>query len=209
MGGSSSRAATAVPLTPDDVGEIVTVFSDAFRDYPVMRFVLGSSGLYDQRLRRLVELFVSGRTSRNEPMFGVRDAAGALVAAVTTTLPVSPPAPSTFLTMREAIWTELGADARARYDAFTGATQGSAIVAPHFHLNMIGVRRAQQGTGLARVLLEAVHDLSASEPRSTGVSLTTELPANVTLYERFGYRVRGHARVSDALETWTLFRAAS
>jgi len=41
---------------------------------------------------------------------------------------------------------------------------------------------------------------------SSGVSLTTE-PANLTLYARFGYRVHGHARVADGLETWTLYRA--
>lgn len=197
---------TVTTLSFDQVPEIVATFSDAFRDYPVMRYVLGDAPPYEARLHRLVELFVSGRAWREEPMLGVRDAGGALLAAATMTLPEPRDPPAAFRALRESIWAELGADARARYDAFVAATEASAIAAPHHHLNMIGVRRALQGRGLARVLLGAVHDLAGRDERSTGVSLTTELPANVRLYERFGYDVRGHARVAETLETWTLFR---
>jgi len=37
------------------------------------------------------------------------------------------------------------------------------------------------------------------------VTLTTETPANLSLYDHFGYQVRGHVRVSPALESWGLF----
>ena len=92
------------------------------------------------------------------------------------------------------------------YDGFSTAAKRFAIWAPNHYLDMIGVRRSHQGRGLARILLEAVHEHAAADERSTGVSLTTEQPANVQLYEHFGYRLRGHARVDDGLETWTLFR---
>ena len=72
---------------------------------------------------------------------------------------------------------------------------------------MIGVRRAQQRLGLGRELLGAVHRLADDDPQSTGVSLTTERAENVPLYEHFGYKVIGHARVSAGFETWGLFRA--
>jgi len=52
----------------------------------------------------------------------------------------------------------------------------------------------------------ARQELSATDALSTGVSLSTELSRNLPLYEHFGYRVRGHARVGDTLETWTRFR---
>jgi GNAT superfamily N-acetyltransferase len=194
------------PLSFGDVEEISTVFSDAFYDYPVMRYVLGPGPTYDERLHALVELFVSGRAYRNEPMLGVRDATGVLVGAATMTLPRSPDPPVPFTTFREARWAELGADARARYDAFVAATQRFPIALPHHHLNMIGVRRSRQGQGLARLLLAAVHELSHADDESCGVSLTTELASNVRLYEHFGYRVEGHAPVGPGLETWTLFR---
>jgi GNAT superfamily N-acetyltransferase len=199
------------PLASADVDEIVDAFSDAFHDYPVMRFVLlpDGDGHYDIRLRRLVELFVSGRAHRNDPMFGLRDPSGTLIGAATMTRPTSAEPPASFLALRDSIWSELGPGARARYEAFSSATQQFTIPSPHHHLNMIGVRRAFQGRGLARVLLAGAHDLARSDPDSSGVTLTTELPANVRLYEHFGYRVYGHARVGLGLETWTLYRAHS
>jgi GNAT superfamily N-acetyltransferase len=197
----------ARPLSFADLAEIVAVMSDAFHDYPVMRYVLGPAEPYDRRLHTLVELFVSNRAYRNDPMLGVRDESGALVGAATMTLPRPTDPPSALLTRRETLWGELGADARARYDEFVTATQRLAIPQPHYHLNMIGVRRSHHGRGLARPLLDAVHEHSRRDGSSSGVSLTTERAENLTLYKHFGYRVVGQAYVGDAFETWTLFRA--
>jgi predicted acetyltransferase len=74
---------------------------------------------------------------------------------------------------------------------------------------MIGVRRSHAGRGLARQLLTAVHDLSRVDPRSSGVTLSTEAANNVPLYHHFGYQLLSHARVSDDLETWAFFRAGT
>src|SRR3712207_170505 len=109
--------------------------SDAFHDYPVMRYVLGAAEPYDRRLRRLVELFVSNRAYRGDPMIGLRDESGALVGAATMTLPTPADVPPALLELRETLWGELGADARARYDEFAAATQRFAIAEPHYHLN--------------------------------------------------------------------------
>jgi hypothetical protein len=70
---------------------------------------------------------------------------------------------------------------------------------------MIGVRHAHMGRGLARPLLEEMARRSHEDATSAGVSLTTELPRNLTLYEHFGYRIVGHTRVAPELETWGLF----
>ena len=185
------------------------MFCDAFSDYPVMRQVLGPSGRYDARLRTLIGLFVNGRVFRKEPLLGIHDDGGGLAGAATMTLPGSPDPPATLIAHRDAVWAELGQDARARYEAFTSATQRFAIGARHHHLNMIGVRRSHQGRGLAGSLLTAVHALTDSDPDSTGTSLSTEHPPNVPMYQHFGYRVVGHARVDRGLETWVLFRERS
>ncbi len=198
---------SVIPLSFSDLADVVAVMSDAFHDYPVMRYVLGPAEPYDRRLRTLVELFVSNRAYRNDPMIGVRDESGALVGAATMTLPHPKDPPPALLALRERLWAELRADARSRYDEFVATTQRFAIAEPHYHLNMIGVRRSHRGRGLARPLLDAVHECSRAEPASSGVSLTTELAPNLRLYEHFGYRAVGQARVGDAFETWTLFRA--
>ena len=198
-------------LSFDQVVEIVSVLSDAFQDYPVMRYVLGPDvpgvgAPYKVRLHRLVQLFVSARAYRDEPLLGIRDDSGALVAAVVMSLPkASNPLPA-FIGLRESVWAELGAEARSRYDAYIAAANFFAASPPHHHLNMIGVRKAQQRRGLSRELLDAVHRLAGDDAQSTGVSLTTERPENLPFYERFGYKVVGHARLGPDLETWGLFR---
>jgi GNAT superfamily N-acetyltransferase len=204
---------TVTALSFDQLVEIVSVLSDAFQDYPVMRYVLGPDvpgvgAPYKVRLHRLVQLFASARAYRDEPMMGVRDDSGALVAAAVMSLPRSPNPLPAFIALREAVWAELGAEARSRYDAYLAAANFFAASGPHHHLNMIGVRRAQQRLGLARELLEAVHEVASHDPQSTGVSLTTERPENLPFYERFGYKVVGHARVGPDLETWGLFRVS-
>lgn len=196
-----------VRLTPANTDDAVTVLCDAFHDYPVMRYVLGTHADYDARLRTLVGMFVGARYAKEEPVLAVRDG-GAVVAVAIVTLPGDRPAPEAFLVHREAVWRELGAAARERYEAFGAACGRFAFEAPHHHLNMIGVRRSHAGRGLARPLLEAVHTLAQEDPGSAGVSLSTENPRNLLLYEHFGYERLGHARVSDDLETWVFFRPA-
>lgn len=198
-------------LSFDQLVEIVSVLSDAFQDYPVMRYVLGpddpgAGAPYKVRLHRLVQLFVSARAYRNEPMMGVRDASGSLVAAAVMSLPKSSTPLPAFIALREAVWAELGPEARSRYDAYVAAANFFAAMPPHHHLNMVGVRRAHQRSGLAREVLDAVHRLPSEDPESAGVSLTTERFENVAFYERFGYKVVGHARIGPDLETWGLFR---
>lgn len=200
---------TVAQLGSAEAEEIVTVFCDAFHDYPVMRHVLGTTVRYDTRLRTLIGLFVNGRVFRKEPLLGIRDSAGRLTGAATMTLPESPDPPAALIAHRDAVWDELGQDARARYEAFTSATQRFAIGARHHHLNMIGVYRSHQGQGLAGALLAAVHALTDSDPDSSGTSLSTEHPPNVALYQHVGYRVVGPARVGRGLETWVLFRERS
>lgn len=193
-------------LSAAHAADIVSVLGEAFHDYPVMRFVLGSAPNYDRRLHALVHLFVAGRVLRDEPLLGVHDTSGGLIGAAIMSLPGQGEAPLTLVARRESTWAELGNAERQRYEAYGAACQPFAVTDRHHHLNMIGVRRSAGGTGLGRKLLDAVHDLAARDPDSAGVSLATERPANVELYRHFGYRVIGQARVGDGLETWALFR---
>jgi GNAT superfamily N-acetyltransferase len=72
---------------------------------------------------------------------------------------------------------------------------------------MLGVRPAERGRGLARRLLDHVHELSASTPGSVDVTLTTEDRTNVEFYRHLGYDVVGHAEIAGGLETWSLISA--
>jgi ribosomal protein S18 acetylase RimI-like enzyme len=204
-----------------DLPRVTDVIADAFRDYPVMRFILGGSGPeHEAAHRRLVGMFAMARILRNEPLLGIESgeasaggaraggapAGGELAAAALVSFPDGPPAPPEFETLRDQVWAEVGPEARARYEAFGAAWSAAMVEVPHIHLNMIGVRRAFQGRGLARRLLDHVHGLARSTPGSQGVTLTTETPANVKLYEHLGYRVVRRVRVAPELESWAMFR---
>jgi ribosomal protein S18 acetylase RimI-like enzyme len=201
----SGDSLSVEPLSLERLDEVVDVFADAFQDYPVMRFTVGPDGDVAARVRRLVRLFVTRRTARGGPMYGLTGAGGLLTGATLLTLPIEPPPPPIVEEISAGAWRDLGEGARLRYDAYAAASAFFGALAPHHHLNMIGVRRAYAGTGLGRRLLESVRRLSEEDPRSAGVSLTTENPRNVELYRRFGYEVVGHAPVGPGLETWGLF----
>lgn len=170
-----------------------------------MRYVVGPDGDIDERLRRLIDFFVFRRARQGGPLLGVVDN-GDLLAAAVMTLPSEPQMTADVAERGDALWVELGDDARKRYEQYAaGASKALVVGRPHHHLNMIGVRQASQGQGLARPLLEAARTLSIDDPTSSGVSLTTETPRNLTLYEHFGYQITGHARIAPDLETWGMF----
>jgi GNAT superfamily N-acetyltransferase len=197
-------AVTVLPTERSE--EVVTVLCDAFYNYPVMRYVLGDTPDYAGRLTTLIGLFVAARANPDGLMLGLDDLAGTMVGGAMIDLPGKGALTPAFEAFRKSAWEELGDDARTRYEAYGRASREHNHGPQHHHLGMIGVLRSHHGSGLGRALLEHVHALAEADPRSTGVSLTTELARNVILYEHFGYHVTAHVRVAPELETWLMFR---
>jgi GNAT superfamily N-acetyltransferase len=195
-----------IALPVQRAGEVVEVLSEAFFVYPVMEYVLGPRPDYAVDLRALVEFFVMARFVRDDLVLGAVGGGDTLAGVATITLPGEKESPGELTRLRESLWDRLGDDARGRYERFGEACRVFDIEHRHYHLNMIGVRRAHTGQGVGRVLLEAVHRVSAEDAESRGVTLTTEDPANLPLYQRFGYRILGHVEVGTDLESWGLFR---
>ncbi len=200
--------ARVVAIPKERTAEVVAVLSQAFFDYPVMRFVLSDAGNdYRRHLEGLVDFFVAARVLRDEPMLGV-DLGGRLAAAAIMTPPETHrrPPPDELLEKRQKLWRSLGTPAEQRYGLLGEVWPEVGVAEPNLHLNMIGVLPSLAGSGLGGLLLTAVHSLSAGDPESTGVSLTTELAANVSYYRNRGYRLVGHRQVTDGLATWGMFR---
>jgi ribosomal protein S18 acetylase RimI-like enzyme len=214
-----------ITLPPERTGEAIEVLADAFRDYPVMRFVLGGApamaapvpepaghqgGRYDEELRLLITFFVMARVLRREPVLAVEletgDGPARLAGVATLTLPGSGAAPPSLDPYRERTWSVLGEAARARYEQLGLMWSEFHTDEPHCHLNMIGVRRAHAGQGIGRILLDEVHRISREDPESLGVTLTTEAEENVILYRHLGYRVTAEGQVPGVIRTWGMFR---
>jgi len=195
-----------ISLNEKDISEVTDVFYEAFHNYPVMKYVLGEKDDYDNRLRKLVTFFVSARALRKEPMFGIKNSENKLVAAAIVTLPNDITPPDELLRQREILWSELGSEEQARYDNYGKAAFGLLPKEPHHHLNMIGVRNAFQGKGLARQLITSVEELAINNPLSTGVSLDTEVESNVNFYLHLGYELIGNTNAENYFETWGFFK---
>jgi ribosomal protein S18 acetylase RimI-like enzyme len=193
---------TVTALAPHQAALTTGLLCAAFFEYPVMRFVLGPGPAYADRLRLLIGFFVTARILRSDLTLGIWGPDGRLRAAALVTLPGDRPPPETLNEYREAVWRELGPEARSRYEAFGAAGQRFTLETPHHHLNMIGVDPAALGQGLGRQLLDHIHGLAQADPASAGVTLSTETRANLALYRHFRYEEIGHARVSPELETW-------
>ncbi len=184
--------------------EVIGVLCDAFADYPIMRYVLGEDGDYAARLRALIGFFAGARFLRDDAILGVA-VDGDLRGVALCSLPDRVPPPA-LDQLRERTWAALGPEARARYDRCVEVWTPVGVAEPNVHLNMLAVPARYQGQGLARPLLDAVHELSRARTDSCGVTLTTELEANVALYRHVGYKVVGRGTIAPGLETWGMFR---
>jgi len=194
-------------LSLEKITEVTNVLCEAFYNYPVMKYVLGEKQDYDTRLRKAVTFFVSARALRKEPLLDIYNSENKLVAAATVTLPGEIPLPPELFNLRDELWAEVGSEEKARYENYGNVAFGLLPKEPHHHLNMIGVRNAYQGKGLARQLINKVEELVSAHPTSAGLSLNTEVEANVKFYLHLGFELLGEANVDKNIVTWGFFKA--
>ena len=170
-----------------------------------MRFTVGPDGDVEARERRLIRLFVERRVTRGGPMFGGPSSGKNIDGAILLTQPGEPEMTAEAARISGEAWRELGDAARRRYDEYAQASNFFRDYPPHLHLNMIGVRASAKGTGLGGRLLQKVRALAEETPAYEGVSLTTENPRNVDLYQHFGYDVAGEGAFGAGLTTWGMY----
>jgi len=85
--------------------------------------------------------------------------------------------------------------------------QASSVeLPPNILLAMIGVHPEFQGRGVGRKMIEFIIQMAADHPVAEGVGLDTEIPQNVPLYEKFGFKVMG-PRFADDMPIWVRYRA--
>jgi ribosomal protein S18 acetylase RimI-like enzyme len=195
---------TALIAGSDRADDIIDVLCDGFADYPIMRYVVGEEGDYQARLRTLIGFFAGNRFLRKDAIIGA-SVDGELRGVALCSLPdrVSPPEMDQ---LRERTWAALGPEARARYERCVEVWTPIGVAEPNVHLNMIAVPSCYQGQGLGRALLDRVHALSHERDDSRGVTLTTEVEANVALYRHVGYEVVGQGTIAPGLTTWGMYR---
>ena len=193
-------------LSEPNIPEITDVLCEAFYNYSVLKYVLAEKEDSDNRLRKMVTFFVSARALRKDPLLGFYNSDNKLIASAAVTLPGDIPSPPDLLKLRDELWTELGSEEKVRYEKYGRVAYGLLPKEPHHHLNMIGVRNAYQGKGLARQLINKVEEIVSAHPTSTGLSLNTEVEANVNSYLHLGYELIGKAYRARDIVTWGFFK---
>jgi ribosomal protein S18 acetylase RimI-like enzyme len=191
-------------LSRDHKPQVVSVLSAAFHDYPVMRFVLKSTGAnYEKDLNALVAFFCEVRLTRNWPVLGIRAENGSLVAAALVNDLLLNPLPLPEQPLQQLKET-IGDEAYQRLVAYElQSSIGEPKVLHHF-LGMIGVHPYYQKKGYADALMNFIKEFAMKNPESNGVCLSTEIPWNVRFYEHHGYRVISEADVGE-LHSWCMF----
>ncbi len=181
---------------------VVDVLCRSFREYPVMRFVLGPDGDQEERLRSLIGFFTDVRFAMEWPVLGVVVDDEVVAVAL-----VNEPHDKTFLDRfqegLDRVMEELGEAAFHRLGRFEAAAEVNESREPHYFVGMLGVPPERQGRGYARLLLEYVRLLSM-DAGCAGVALSTEDPANVPFYEHVGFEILGQGAVDD-LPTWAMW----
>jgi len=199
--------AAVLELGADAVDEAGAALADAFAAYPTTAWFFERSPVgRHEALTALLHFFVTARTMRGESVLGVR-LGGDLAAVALVSSHDGSASPPGLAPVREALWAHVGGEARRRYEAYGAALEPLLGTPASLHVNLLGVRPAYRGRGLARRLLDHVHVRAAATLDGRGVSLATEDPANLALYRHLGYEVSGSAVVGPGIAAWAMRRA--
>ena len=189
-------------LTAGDREAAIDVLATSFREYPVMRYVIGKKTPdYDTKLRALIGFYCDKRFVNKWPVLGIRNHDQQLVAIAVVSEPISGPSADLSL-LKQNLFKALGKEARLRMEGFEQQSDINEPTGPHYFVGMLGVSTGHQGMGYGKALLLKVREL-AVKAGSAGVCLTTEDPANVPLYEHLGFHELAQAKLGD-FRTWCL-----
>ena len=105
----------------------------------------------------------------------------------------------------------IGAPSKARPEMVTSALRIETLMdeahpeAPYWYLQVLGVDPRRQGRGLgSRMLRDA---LAMADDAGVLSVLETSKPANLRVYERFGFRITRTNRIDGSPPIWTMQRA--
>lgn len=187
---------------PSDLEETLNCWAAAFAEDPLTGYLLEAGPDYRARLTQFFSLLMRARLALKMPVLMIRDATGVHGAAMGYS--TEPPAWPNDLAEEWDRFEKAPPGLAARmavYDRISAKTKPST---PHYYLGVIGVDPNLHGRGLGMQLLKAFCDLSAGDPRSSGVYLETATPSNVGFYERAGFSEVGRGSLGN--ETlWCMF----
>ena len=190
--------------SPQDRDDVVAILVSAFSDDPTWSWAFPDPSLRAAQHGRLWGLFVEG--AMRYPWVW-------LTPGNTATSVWIPPNGTDLSEEQEAaleptIVEMLGADASPVMEAFELFDQGHPRDVPHFYLSLLGTSAEHRGRGYGLGLL--AENLRRIDEAAMPAYLEASNPANVPLYERHGFEVRGSFKLSgDGPKVVTMWRDAA
>ncbi len=84
------------------------------------------------------------------------------------------------------------------------AARRQHVPGPHWYVLFLGVRPEAQGKGLSRAVLRPVFE--SADQSCVPIFLETVPEANVAIYQKLGFVLRGHRRLRVGLSNWEMVR---
>ena len=190
--------------SPQDWGDVVAILVSAFYDDPTWSWAFPNPSLRAEQHRRLWGLFVEG--AMRYPLVW-------LTPGNTATSVWIPPNGTDLSEEQEAaleptIVEMLGADASPVIHAVELFDRAHPREVPHFYLSLLGTSAAHRGRGYGLALL--AENLRRIDEAGMPAYLEASNPANVALYERKGFEVRGSFKLpGDGPEVFRIWRDAA
>jgi ribosomal protein S18 acetylase RimI-like enzyme len=189
--------------SPHDRDVVVAILVSAFHDDPTWSWAFPDPSLRAEQHRRLWRLFVEG--AMRYPWVW-------LTPGNTATSVWIPPNGTDLSQEQEAaleltIVEMLGADAAPVMQAFELFDRAHPREVPHFYLSLLATRVEHRGRGYGLGLLAG--NLRRIDEAGMPAYLEASNPANVALYERHGFEVRGSFKLpAEGPEVFTMWRDA-
>uniref|UniRef100_UPI0036548503 GNAT family N-acetyltransferase n=1 Tax=Nocardiopsis sp. NPDC058631 TaxID=3346566 RepID=UPI0036548503 len=174
---------------PQDLDTVVDTLVAAFDDYPWTRYVIPEDD-YTSRLHGLQHLYLNH--ALNHGIVAVSEDGEGVVALLPPD--ASEPGEETL----ERIITLYG----DRIDRLAGADQRS-VDPDDWSLETLGVHPDHQGKGLGGALIEFGLD-AAGRQGARAVRLETSEERNVSLYQRYGFRITDRSQPPGGPPVWTM-----
>lgn len=167
----------------------VDILTDAFRAYPIFPYVFAESQTDDDTcLRTVIAADCENSLTRSIPIYAAEldgRTAGIAIAWPPDLAPDSPELKAVHTDQTRLIGSVAG-ERLADYDLVCKAGKPAR---PHHYLSMLGVAAGFQGRGIGRALVEHIQDVVREHATSAGICLNTEVPANIEIYARLGFRI--------------------
>ncbi|MGB6295371.1 MAG: GNAT family N-acetyltransferase [Rivularia sp. (in: cyanobacteria)] len=185
--------------------KIIEIFSNAFENYPLMKFMFGNS--YKKSIKHLIQLMCDKAFIDDELLIG-----GFVEGELQGVASITPPqndndkeVENTATSLEEIFAAAIGEEALMQIEKYSNIKKANKSSSPHFYINTLAVNPQSQGKGIGGAILSEIHQMSEQDDDSQGVALDTQTEKNVGYYQRFDYIVSNTAQLEN-VKNWFMFR---